>query len=64
MQNQECGTGYSPSGHCGAAFYCEEPYHCCAACRQNCNMRCGWLPERGVELNVHHGTDGDADHQL
>ena len=58
MQNQECGTGYSPSGHCGAAFYCEEPYP------QNCNMRCGWLPERGVELNVHHGTDGDADHQL
>lgn len=31
---------------------------------QDCNMRCGWVPERGVELDVHHGTDGDADHQL
>lgn len=30
----------------GAAFYCGEPYTCCAACAKDCNMRCGWLPER------------------
>ena len=46
MLNQECKTGYSPSGHCGAAFCCEEPYQCCAACPQDCNMRCGWMPEK------------------
>lgn len=43
--NQSCVTGYSPSGHCGAAYYCSEPYQCCAACPRKCNSRCGWLPE-------------------
>lgn len=42
--NQMCRTGYSPSGHCGAAYYCSEPYECCAACMKECNMRCGWIP--------------------
>lgn len=44
--NKACKAGYSPSGHCGAAFYCGEPYACCAACGRDCNMRCGWLPKQ------------------
>ena len=43
--NKSCRTGYSPSGHCGAAHYCGEPYVCCAACTKDCNMRCGWIPK-------------------
>ena len=41
--NGACATGLSPSGHCGAAAYCQEPYDCCAACSKDCNLRCGWL---------------------
>lgn len=44
--NGKCITGKSPSGHCGAAAYCSEPYDCCAACPDPCNLRCGWLDER------------------
>lgn len=44
--NGKCITGKSPSGHCGAAAYCSEPYDCCAACPDPCNSRCGWLDER------------------
>lgn len=45
--NGKCVTGLSPTGHCGAAAYCAEPHECCAACAQNCNIRCGFLPEKG-----------------
>lgn len=41
--NLQCKTGYSPSGHCGAAYYCDMPYECCAACPEDCNSRCGWI---------------------
>ena len=44
--NGKCITGKSPTGHCGAAAYCSEPYDCCAACPDPCNLRCGWLDER------------------
>mgnify|MGYP002544840316 CR=1 FL=1 len=44
--NGKCITGKSPTGHCGAAAYCSEPYDCCASCSSDCNMRCGWLRER------------------
>ena len=47
--NQGCRSGYSPSGHCGAAYYCGEAFRCCAACPMHCNMRCGWLPEEMLE---------------
>ena len=47
--NKGCKTGRSPSGHCGAAFYCGKPYTCCAACAEGCNVRCGWLPKREGE---------------
>ena len=43
--NEKCMTGASPTGHCGAAACCEEPYDRCAACPMTCNMRCGWLEE-------------------
>lgn len=44
--NESCITGLSPTGHCGAAHFCEKPYDCCAACPENCNCRCGWLDEK------------------
>lgn len=28
-----------------AAAYCDEPVQCCAACKKDCNGRCGWLEE-------------------
>lgn len=43
-----CITGKSRSGICGAAAYCEEPVNCCAACKNDCNGRCGWLEEPEV----------------
>lgn len=45
--NGKCVTGLSPTGHCGAAAYCAEPYDCCASCPNGCNIRCGFLPEKG-----------------
>lgn len=41
----KCITGKSGSGFCGAAAYCDEPVQCCAACKKDCNGRCGWLEE-------------------
>ena len=48
--NENCITGLSPTGHCGAAYYCPEPYDCCAACQKkgDCNIRCGWLDVKEV----------------
>lgn len=44
--NNQCITGLSPRGNCGAAAYCPEPYDCCAKCKKDCNIRCGHLPDR------------------
>lgn len=44
--NSHCKNGKSPSGHCGAAAYCSEPYDCCAQCPNDCNSRCGWIPAK------------------
>lgn len=41
--NNSCKTGASPSGHCGAAAYCEEPVDCCMNCGKECNLRCGHM---------------------
>lgn len=43
--NHSCITGMSPSGHCGAAACCDEPYTCCLQCPDPCNSRCGWMDE-------------------
>ncbi len=43
--NGSCITGLSPSGHCGAAHYCDQPYDCCQDCPEYCNVRCGWIKE-------------------
>lgn len=48
--NNCCKTGQSPSGHCGAAACCNEPYECCAQCPKDCNARCGWISAK--EENV------------
>ena len=42
---KKCIVGKSKSGFCGAAAYCGEPVNCCAACKNDCNGRCGWLDE-------------------
>lgn len=42
----DCITGLSPTGHCGAAHCCNQPYDCCKDCPESCNGRCGWI-EKG-----------------
>lgn len=43
-QSGSCITGMSPSGHCGAAAYCNEDHTCCLQCDDDsCNGRCGWI---------------------
>lgn len=41
--NGGCITGKSPTGHCGAAAFCPENYRCCASCKEDCNIRCGYI---------------------
>lgn len=40
--NGMCITGMSPSGHCGAAAYCDSDADCCLKCDERCSIRCGW----------------------
>ena len=49
--NHACCTGFSPSGHCGAAHYCNKPYSCCSQCNEDCNLRCGFLPKERITVN-------------
>lgn len=49
--NHACWTGFSPSGHCGAANYCNKPYSCCSQCNEDCNLRCGFLPKERITVN-------------
>ena len=49
--NHACCTGFSPSGHCGAAHYCDKPYSCCSQCNEDCNIRCGFLPKERITVN-------------
>lgn len=46
--NQFCKTGMSPTGHCGAAAYCDSDADCCLNCGEPCNSRCGW-PDDGED---------------
>ena len=41
--NESCITGMSPTGHCGAAAYCDEAHTCCLQCSESCSIRCGWI---------------------
>lgn len=45
----KCITGQSGSGQCGAAAYCDKGYNCCAQCPDDCNSRCGWIPEKSCQ---------------
>lgn len=49
--NTACHNKNNPSGHCGAAFYCSEPYSCCASCpeKNDCNGVCGYITEDGAD---------------
>lgn len=38
-----CVTGLNPYGVCGSAQCCGQPYACCIACSEPCNIRCGYL---------------------
>ena len=44
--DMKCVTGMNPYGHCGSAACCPEPYRCCAACHEDCNIRCGYTEKR------------------
>ena len=45
----KCITGQSGSGLCGAAAYCNKEYNCCSQCSEDCNGRCGWIPEKSCQ---------------
>lgn len=45
----KCITGQSGSGLCGAATYCNKEYNCCSQCSEDCNGRCGWIPEKSCQ---------------
>lgn len=45
----KCITGQSGSGVCGAAAYCDKKYTCCSQCSDDCNSRCGWIPEKNCQ---------------
>lgn len=45
----KCITGQSGSGQCGAAAYCDKGYNCCSQCQDDCNGRCGWIPEKSCQ---------------
>lgn len=45
----KCITGQSGSGVCGAAAYCDKKYTCCSQCPDDCNSRCGWIPEKSCQ---------------
>lgn len=45
----KCITGQSRSGLCGAAAYCDKKYTCCSQCPDDCNSRCGWIPEKNCQ---------------
>ncbi|MGO5095611.1 ParB N-terminal domain-containing protein [Agathobaculum sp. LCP25S3_E8] len=40
-----CVTGLNPYGVCGSAQCCGQPYACCMACPEPCNIHCGYLPK-------------------
>lgn len=46
-----CVTGLNPYGVCGAAQCCDEPYACCIACPEPCNIHCGFLPKERITVN-------------
>lgn len=46
---EKCITGQSGSGLCGAAAYCDQKYTCCSQCPDDCNSRCGWIPEKSCQ---------------
>lgn len=45
VSNESCITGMSPTGHCGAAAFCDTEYACCLQCPEDCSIRCGWIDE-------------------
>lgn len=45
----KCITGQSGSGVCGAAAYCDKKHTCCSQCPDDCNSRCGWIPEKNCQ---------------
>lgn len=48
--NENCITGMSPSGHCGAAACCSNECTCCLQCSESCNMRCGLIDDVAEEV--------------
>ena len=53
VTNESCITGMSPTGHCGAAAYCDAEHTCCLQCLEDCSIRCGWT-EEGIPDGKYH----------
>lgn len=58
----KCITGQSGSGLCGAAAYCDKKYTCCSQCPDDCNSRCGWIPEKSCQSAAETPDEQQEDH--
>lgn len=58
----KCITGQSGSGLCGAAAYCDKKYNCCVQCPDDCNGRCGWIPEKNCQPAVESAAKKQQEH--
>lgn len=58
----KCITGQSGSGLCGAAAYCDKKYNCCVQCSDDCNGRCGWIPEKNCQPAVESAAKKQQEH--
>lgn len=58
----KCITGQSGSGLCGAAAYCDKKYNCCVQCPDDCNGRCGWIPEKNCQPAAESAAKKQQEH--
>lgn len=58
----KCITGQSGSGLCAAAAYCDKKYNCCVQCPDNCNGRCGWIPEKNCQPAAESAAKKQQEH--
>lgn len=47
---KKCITGWSKYGACSCCGY--EGVQCCAACKEDCNSRCGWIDGHSLEAET------------
>ena len=44
-KDRNCVSGLNPYDICGSAAVCSEPVRCCAGCKMDCNIRCGYCKD-------------------